>query len=66
MKYSNLKKQLMDSLEDQPFPELPAELQKSIFWEFGNKEEHFKYRDAVMLEMIIDKNELPSLSFLKE
>lgn len=48
LKYSNLKKQLMDSLEDKPFPELPTELQKNSFWEFGNKEEHFKYRDAVM------------------
>lgn len=46
--YGNLRKQLSDSLEDKPFPKLPAELQKHIFWEFGSKEEHFKYRDAVM------------------
>lgn len=46
--YGNLQRQLSDSLEDKPFPELPAELQKNTFWEFGSKEEHFKYRDAVM------------------
>lgn len=46
--YGNLRKQLSDSLEDKPFPKLPAELQKHIFWEFGSKEEHFKYRNAVM------------------
>ena len=38
----------MDSLEDKPFPELPEKLQQHTFWEFGSKEEHFKYRDAVM------------------
>lgn len=46
--YRNLKRQLSDSLEDKSFPKLPAELQKRTFWEFGSKEEHFKYRDAVM------------------
>ncbi len=46
--YRNLKRQIADSLEDKPFPELSKELQKNIFWEFGNKEEHFKYRNAVM------------------
>ena len=46
--YGNLKRQIADSLEDKPFPELPKELQKNIFWEFGSKEEHFKYRNAVM------------------
>ena len=46
--YGNLKRQLSDSLEDKPFPELPEELQKNTFWEFGSREEHFKYRDAVM------------------
>lgn len=48
IRYGNLKRQLGDSLKDEPFPELPAELQKSTFWEFGNKEDHFKYRNAVM------------------
>ena len=46
--YGNLKRQLSDSLEDKPFPKLPKDLQKTIFWEFGNKEDHFKYRNAVM------------------
>ena len=48
MTYKNLKRQLQDSLEDKPFPTLPKDLQKHIFFEFGNKEEHFKYRENVM------------------
>ena len=40
--------QLTDSLEDKPFPKLSEELQKHTFWELGSKEEHFKYRNAVM------------------
>ena len=46
--YKNLSRQLSDSLEDKPFPQLSEELQQHTFWEFGNKEDHFKYRDAVM------------------
>ena len=46
--YRNLRRQLTDSLEDKPFSQLPEELQKYTFWEFGSKEEHFKYRNAVM------------------
>ena len=46
--YGNLRRQLSDSLEDTPFPKLPEELQEHTFWEFGSKEDHFKYRDAVM------------------
>ena len=46
--YSNLRKQMADSLEDKPFPKLPEELQKHTFWEFGSVEDHFKYRNAVM------------------
>ena len=48
MAYGNLKRQISDSLEDKPFPELSEELQRNTFWEFGNKEDHFKYRDSVM------------------
>lgn len=48
LSYGNLKRQLSDSLEDKPFPELPEELQKHTFWEFGSIEDHFKYRNAVM------------------
>ena len=46
--YGNLRRQLADSLEDRPFPNLPDDLQKRSFWEFGSVEDHFKYRDAVM------------------
>ena len=46
--YSNLRKQMADSLEDKPFPKLQEELQKHTFWEFGSIEDHFKYRNAVM------------------
>ncbi len=46
--YGDLRRQLADSLEAKPFPKLPTELQKHTFWEFGSKEDHFKYRDAVM------------------
>ena len=46
--YGNLRKQMADSLEYKPFPKLPEELQKHTFWEFGSKEDHFKYRNAMM------------------
>ena len=46
--YTNLRRQLSDSLEDEPFPSLPEELQKQIYFEFGSIEDHFKYRQAVM------------------
>ena len=46
--YRNLRRQMTDSLEDKPFSKLPEELQKHTFWEFRSKEEHFKYRSAVM------------------
>ena len=45
--YGNLRRQMMDSLEDKPFPALPEALQKASFWEFGSVEDHYKYRDAV-------------------
>lgn len=46
--YTNLRWQISDSLEDKPFPSLPEELQKHIYFEFGSIEDHFKYRDSVM------------------
>ena len=46
--YGNLRRQLMDSLEDKPFPPLSEELQKHTYFEFGSDEEHYKYRGAVM------------------
>ena len=45
--YGNLSRQMKDSLENQPFPALPSDLQKKTFWEFGSAEDHFKYRDDV-------------------
>ena len=48
LRYKNLRRQLGDSLENKPFPILSDELQKNIYFEFGNNEEHFKYRDAVI------------------
>ncbi len=46
--YANLRRQLSESLVDEPFPALPEGLQRRAFWEFGSAEDHFKYRDAVM------------------
>ena len=46
--YTNLRRHILDSLEDKPFPSLPEELQKHIYFEFGSIEDHFKYRQAVM------------------
>ncbi len=48
LRYGNLRRQLADSLEDKPFPPLPEDLQRCIYFEFGSIEEHYKYRDAVM------------------
>ena len=49
LKYGNLYRQLSDSLEDKPFPELTEKLQKNIYFEFGSEEEHYKYRSSVMM-----------------
>ena len=46
--YTNLRRQISDSLEDKPFPPLPEELQRHIYFEFGSIEDHFKYRQLVM------------------
>ena len=48
LRYGNLRRQMKDSLLDQPFPAIPEDLQRRSFWEFGGAEEHYKYRDAVM------------------
>lgn len=50
LKYGNMRRQLSDSLENKPLPQLEKELQKRIFFEFGSAEEHFKYRASVMNE----------------
>ena len=46
--YTNLRRQILDSLEDKPFPALSEELQKHLYFEFVSIEDHFKYRQAVM------------------
>ena len=46
--YTNLRRQISDSLEDKPFPTFSKELQKHTYFEFGSIEDHFKYRQAVM------------------
>ena len=46
--YGNLRRQMKDSLLNQPFPTLDTDLQKCTIWEFGSVEDHFKYRNAVM------------------
>ena len=46
--YTNLRRQISDSLEEKPFPSLPEEFQRHIYFEFGSIEDHFKYRQAVM------------------
>ncbi len=46
--YGNIRRQLKDSLVDQPFPSLSPALQQHAFFEFGSIEDHFKYREAVM------------------
>ena len=46
--YTNLRRHILDSLEDKPFPPLSKELQKHTCFEFGSIEDHFKYRQAVM------------------
>ena len=46
--FGNQHRQMMCSLEEKPFPALSDELQKHTFFEFGSREDHFKYRHAVM------------------
>ena len=46
--YGNLHRQMLDSLEDKPFPPLPETLQKNTYFSFGSAEDHYKYRDTVM------------------
>ena len=46
--YGNIRRQMADSLEDNPFPPLPEALQRRTYFEFGSIEEHYKYRSAVM------------------
>ena len=96
LRYGNLRRQLGDSLENKPFPELKQDIQRRAFFEFGSAEDHFKYRADVMksypsanypvfdgfnhmqyqirdpqgfaqmLDYIVQNNEMPHLSFLRE
>ncbi len=45
--YSNMRRQMADSLEDKPFAKFRSVREENCFFEFGSAEEHFKYRDAV-------------------
>ena len=47
LRYGNLHRQMMDSLEDKEFPELSEKMQKAATFAFGSIEEHYKYREAV-------------------
>ena len=46
--YSNIHRQLNDSLQDKPFPEIPKSIQENTYFEFGSIEDHYKYRDNVI------------------
>lgn len=46
--YSNLHRQMMDSLVDEPFPRLNSVKEENCFFLFGSVEEHYKYRKSVM------------------
>ena len=46
--YGNIRRQMADSLVDEPFPRFSPEMQRRTFWEFGSAEDHFKYREACM------------------
>ena len=48
LRYGSFRRQMADSLADEPFPPLPEELQRRTYFAFGSSEEHYKYRDAVM------------------
>lgn len=47
LRYKNIRRQMMDSLEDKEFPKLSEKMQRASFFEFGSIEEHYKYREAV-------------------
>ena len=46
--YASMKAMMRDCLTKEPFINLPQDFQKNCIFEFGNLEEHFKYRDSVM------------------
>ncbi len=46
--YYNLHRQMMDSLENKPFPHFNNIKEENCFFEVGSIEEHFKYWESVM------------------
>ena len=46
--YGNMRRQMADSLVDEPFVTFSPEMQRRTFWEFGSAEDHLKYREACM------------------
>ena len=48
LRSGSLRRQIADSLEDKPFPPLPEDMQRRMYFEFGSAEDHYKYRGAVM------------------
>lgn len=47
LSYSNMRRQMKDSLTLSPFPHFKSVREKNCFFEFGSAEDHFKYRDNV-------------------
>lgn len=48
LSYSNMHRQMMDSLEDKPFPQLKSVKEENCFFSFGSIEDHYKYRESVI------------------
>lgn len=47
--YQSMKNMMKTSLTEEPFPQISKEMQEKIIFEFGEIEDHFKYRSAVKL-----------------
>ena len=45
--YLNIRRQMKDSLTENPFPHFKSVREENCFFEFGSEEDHFKYRDNV-------------------
>ena len=48
MRLHHLRRLITALFTEQPFPPLPEGLQRRTYFAFGSREEHYKYRDAVM------------------
>lgn len=49
LRYTNLRRQMSDSLKNEPFLKLSDDMQKRTYFEYGSIEDHYKYRDALIL-----------------